>query len=119
MKNTKSSPQYTSTALVPDAREMITRPKQSNFPKITFGDSSLSKSTVVERENSKTDKPQTETARSITATKTTINAEVENETTKSTTATQTDNNTGDDTLVEKEKCVSMFSMFARGNNTQR
>ena len=103
MKNTKSSTQYNSTALVADARELITRSKQSNFAKIIFGVSSISKSTVVERKSQKTDKPQTETARSTTATQTTINTEIESETTKSTTATQTDNNTEtDDTLVQKE-----------------
>ena len=68
MKNTKSSPQHTSSALVADARELITRSKPSNFQKIIFGASSTSKSTVVERKSSKTDKPQTETAGSTTAT---------------------------------------------------
>ena len=106
MKKIKSSPQSTSTAQVADARELIPRPKQSNFPKIIFGDSSTSKPTVVERNSSQTAKSQTDTARSNIATQTTINTEVENGTTKSTTATQTNNNTGDDPLVEKEIWVS-------------
>ena len=53
MKKTKSSPQYTSTELVTDARNLITRPKHSNFPKIIFGDSTTSNSTVVERKTHK------------------------------------------------------------------
>ena len=89
-----------------DARELITRPKYSNFPKITFGGSSTSKSNVVERKSSKTEKLQTDTARSTTATQTTIYTEIENEITKSTTGTQTNSNTGDDTLVETEIWVS-------------
>ena len=102
LKNTKSSPENTSTTLVADARELITRSKQSSFPKIISGDSSTSKSTVVERKSSKTDKPQTEPAP-----QTTINTEIESKTTKLTTATQTDNNTRtDDTLVEEEIWVS-------------
>ena len=106
MKKTKSSPQYTSTAQVTDARKLITRPKHSIFPKIIFGDSSTSKPTVVEKNISQTAKPQTDTAQSNIATQTTINTEMESQTTKSTAATQTNNNTGDDTLVEKEIWVS-------------
>ena len=85
-----------------DARELITRPKHSNFPKTIFGDSSTSKPTVVERNISQTAKPQTDTARSNIATQTTINTVVESQTAKSTTATQTNNNKGYNTLVEKE-----------------
>ena len=54
MKKTKSSPQYTSIAQVTDARELITRPKHSNFPKLIFGDSSTSKPTLVEKNSSQT-----------------------------------------------------------------
>ena len=106
MKKTKSSPQSTSNAQVTDARELITRPKHSNFPKIIFGDSWTSKPTVVDRNKSQTTKPQTDTARSNIITQTTINTEVESRTTKSTTASQTNNNAGDDPLVEKEIWVS-------------
>ena len=77
MKKTKSSPQYTSTAQVTDARELITRPKHSNFPKLIFGDSSTSKPTLVEKKQFTNVKPQTGTARSNIATQTTINTEVE------------------------------------------
>ena len=70
MKKIKSSPQSISTAQLTDARELIPRPKHSTFPKILFGDSSTPKPTVVERDSSETAKPQTDTARSNTATQT-------------------------------------------------
>ena len=95
-KNTKSPTPSTSTASVTDARQLITKSKQSNFPKIIFGGSSTSKTTVVDRQSPKTDKPETETARATTATQTVINTEVETEKAEaagSTTVTQTVINT--------------------------
>ena len=87
-----------------DARELIPRSKQSNFPKIIFGGSSTSKTTVIERKSPRTDTPKTETARSTTATQTANNTEAE--TARSTTATQTENNTETDNPLEKEIWVS-------------
>ena len=69
MKKTKSSPQPTSTAQVTDARELITWSKHIKFPKISFGNSPTSKSTVTKRCSAQTTKPQSDTAQSNIATK--------------------------------------------------
>ena len=75
-KQLKKSPTpSTSTAAETDAKELITKPKQSNLPKIIFGGSSTSKITVVDRKSPKTDKPETETARTTIVTQTVINTE--------------------------------------------
>ena len=58
MKNTKSPTPSNSTASVADARELITKSKQSNFPKTNFGGSSTLKTTVVDRKSPKMDKPR-------------------------------------------------------------
>ena len=86
MNNTKSLTPSTSTASVADTRELIPRSKQSNFPKIIFGGSPTSKTTVVERRvreqinrkrkqpgrlhphKQRTTQAETETAKSTTAT---------------------------------------------------
>ena len=106
MNSIKSPIPSTSTASVADARELIPRTKQPNFPKIIFGGSSTSKTTVVERKSPRTDTPKTGKARSTIVTPAANNTEAENKTARSTSAAQTENNTETDNPLEKEIWVS-------------
>ena len=77
MKSPKSPTSSSSTASVADARELIARTKQSNFPKIIFGGSSSPKTTVVKRKSPRIDTPKIETARLTTTTQTESNTEAD------------------------------------------
>ena len=106
MNSIKSPKPSTSTASVADASELIPRIKQSNFPKIIFGGSSTSKTTVVEKNSPRTDTPKTGKARSTIVTQAANNTEAENKTARSTSAAQTERNTETDNPLEKEIWVS-------------